>query len=234
MGPRPATADREFTIMAYGKAQVSGDFPFSVSEVKPRGVTGRLGFTLVEMVAVVLIISIMLGISSAAITGARRTAMRTHSMNTVKQLTGAWSAYLTDQGSFPQASKFEGRSGDSIPATAENIGGLLNTQYHHNGKPITSSVVYYETTEEEVERTGTYPKFSYKGHGIIDRWGDAAKTDREKAAHIIYFNLDFDLVGRVTNPINGNEVTAPALAYSTAGFAASDMGKYGSKFLVAW
>ncbi len=220
--------------MDYGKPRVPGDFNSPVSNAKPEGRSGRLGFTLVEMVAVVLIISLMLGISSAAITGARRTAMRTHSMNTVKQLTSAWAAYLTDQGSFPQASKFEKRSGDSIPATAENIGGLLNTQYLKNGKPITSSVVYYETTDEEVERTGSYPKFTYSGHGIIDRWGDAAKTEREKAAHIVYFNLDFDLVGRVKNPITGNEVTAPAIAYSTAGFAASEMNKYGSKFLVAW
>ena len=109
----------------------------------PTIVKPQSGFTMVEMVAVVLILSLLIGISSTAISGARRTAMRTHSRDIVRQLANSWTSYVTDQGSFPDENKFKGSVGDLIPASAYNIGALLNTQYMADGKtPYSGSLVY--------------------------------------------------------------------------------------------
>ncbi|MBP5544686.1 MAG: hypothetical protein ILM98_11460 [Kiritimatiellae bacterium] len=185
---------------------------------------------MVEMIAVVLILSLLMGVSSAAISGARRTAYRTHSLDTVRQLVSAWQTYLMDQGKFPDRSKFHDKAGDIFVASPYNIGALLNTQYFNNkkgefdiSKPVPNSIVYFETSEKEVERTGSSGNYSYNGTGIIDRWKNQ-----------IYFTLDFDLEGTVENPVTGKKVTGSALAMSSAGKKFNEMKKYGSKFLVAW
>ena len=185
---------------------------------------------MVEMIAVVLILSLLMGVSSAAISGARRTAYRTHSLDTVRQLVSAWQTYLMDQGKFPDRSKFHDKTGDLFIASPYNIGALLNIQYFNNKRgefditrPVPNSIVYYETSEKEVERSGSSGNYSFNGTGIIDRWKNQ-----------IYFTLDFDLEGTVENPATGKKVTGSALAMSSAGKKFNEIKKYGSKFLVAW
>ena len=197
--------------------------PATLAPATPRA-SSRAAFTMVEMISVVLIISLLLGVTSTAISGARRTAMRTHSLDTVRQLVSAWSQYVADQGHFPLESKFKDAAQGFYKASPQNIGGLLNTQYLADGKtPYSGSVIYFETTEDEVERKGSASNYSYTGTGVLDRWKNP-----------LYFNLDFDLVGRVDNPVTGQKVNSSAIAFSTAGFGLSDMSKYGKKFLVAY
>lgn len=186
--------------------------------------TLRGGFTLVEMVAVVLILSLLIGVSSAAISGARRTAMRTHSRDTARQLAASWAQYLMDQGAFPKKSKFQDSVNSAFKASPYNIGALLNTQYLPDDKtPFADSIVYFSTSESEVERSGSSSSYQYKGTGILDRWKNP-----------IYFNLDFNLVGEVDNPFYGNNVKGSAIACSTGGFKLDEASKYGSKFLIMW
>ena len=203
---------------------------FTRKSASSRKAASSAGFTMVEMIAVVLILSLLMGVSSAAISGARRTAYRTHSLDTVRQLVSAWQTYLMDQGKFPDRSKFHDKAGDIFVASPYNIGALLNTQYFNNkkgefdiSKPVPNSIVYFETSEKEVERSGSSGNYSYNGTGIIDRWKNQ-----------IYFTLDFDLEGTVENPVTGKKVTGSALAMSSAGKKFNEIKKYGSKFLVAW
>ena len=193
--------------------------------------TSKSGFTLVEVVTVVMIIAILMGATTSAISGARRTAMRTHTRDTCRQLAAAWTSYVTDQGSFPASGKFKNGAGeDTYAASPYNIGALLNTQYQRDGKtPLSTSLTYYDTTKEECEPSGSAPNYSWpelndaKNNGIRDKW-----------KHVIYFTLDFDLDGRLPNQVSGKQVSASALAFSTERFKLTDMGKYGSKFIVAW
>ena len=209
-------------------------FHFSLPCARPAG--GRkAGFTLVEIVTVVMIIAILMAATTTAISGARRSAMRTHSLDTVRQLAAAWTAYATNEGSFPATSKFQNSVGtDTYAASPYNIGGLLNTQYKKNrdgtynyNKPRSNSTTYFDMTKEECtqEKSGEWPQLGTESgrRGVCDRWG-----------HVVYFTLDFDLDGRVDNPVTGNQVAASALAYSTEKFTNSDISKYGKKFLVAW
>lgn len=183
------------------------------------------GFTLVEMLAVILIIAVMMGVVSSAVSAARRSAMRTYSRDMARQLVVAWTAYLNDQGAFPAKSKFsDGVGGDVFMASANNIGKLLNTQYYANGTPLpdSSNVVYYETSKEECDRTVSGNAVSCTGSGLVDKWKKPLR-----------FSLDFDLDGRVENPVLGGLVNGPALAYSTAGFD-TNQSKYKKKFIVAY
>lgn len=187
----------------------------------------RSGFTLVEMLAVIVILSILMGAMSTAISAARRNAMRSAARESARQLANAWTVYLNDQGSFPDKQDFESPAGadDTFYATPKNIGGLLNCQYIKNkGKkvPISSSVIYYEATKKEIERSGTESSgYSYTGTGVMDRW-----------KNLISFTLDFDLDGSLVTPFEGAKVKAPALAMSTGGCPRES--QYAKKFLFAY
>ena len=214
----------------------------------------KAGFTLVEVVTVVMIIAILMAATTTAISGARKTAMRTHSRDTVRQLANAWSAYLTDQGKFPDQSKFKNNIGNNVfAASPANIGGLLNTQYQRKkgvpdyAKPRSDSITYFATTREECEpkdnarKLDSWPEMSNKtgALGIRDKW-----------KNVVYFTLDFDLDGKIANPVVPSKppkdwlrtVTSSALAFSTAEFAKKNtnqnpsglMGNYGRKFLIAY
>lgn len=167
------------------------------------------GFTMVEMVAVVLILSLLIAASSTAISGARKSALRAHSRETARQLAAAWTQYATDQGRFPDKSKFTGGEGSVFQANPDNIGKRLNTQYLSNGDPVPEkeNIIYFEASEAEVKRVGSSLKTAtYSGTGIIDRWKKP-----------IYFTLDFYLDGQIDSPLGEGKINASALAFSTGG-----------------
>lgn len=191
---------------------------------KRRGENASSGFTMVEMVAVVLILSLLIAASSTAISGARRTAYRTHSRETARQLANAWTAYVTDQGYFPDKNKFHDKEGSVFAASPYNIGTLLNTQYLSDGTTKDpSSITYYQASEKEIDTSTS----NVTGTGILDRW-----------KNVIYFTLDFDLVGQIDSPLGDGKVNASALAFSTDSKTLRDVmgnaAKYRDRLPKSW
>jgi len=130
----------------------------------------KKGFTLIEMVAVLLILALL----SAAITGglskARARAWRTQSRETCRQLSQAWNLYLTDERAFPA----DLGNAQKVKALYENI------RYVSEG--TASGRVYVELTDKEKES-------EKNGGGLRDHW-----------KQLIYFSLDTDYNGMVENP----------------------------------
>lgn len=183
---------------------------------------GAAGFTLIEMLTVILIISVLMGVSSAAISGAHKSARRTRSRDICRQLVTAWNAYLLDERKFPEESLFD--NADSydgyLAATANNIGKRLNTTYNAKGEPYSDSKMYFETPESECERSGTHPNYTFKGTGVLDSWGDP-----------ILFTLDFDYDGKIKNIATDKDVTCNAYSFARCGLKDD---KYKSKYVAAW
>lgn len=159
-----------------------------------RGSVNR-GFTLIEMVAVVLILSLLMAAMVTGLSRARNAAWRVQARETCRELCEAWNAYLLEERAFPEKKEFDLDGGNSIPATADNIRFL-------SGKSDVTSKVYLELNEEEKNKD--------KRDGLKDHWGNR-----------IYFMLDFDYAGEIDNPHpaanglgNNTKVRASAIAWS--------------------
>lgn len=172
----------------------------------------KAGFTLVEMITVLIIITLLMSVSSAAIVGAKRNASMTRARDLGRQLCIAWGAYLMDQRSFPAESKFTDKVGGDnyFKASAVNLGKNLNRVYNKKGK-IIGKKVYFELSEEECEPSGS----SFTGTGLLNDW-----------KWPICFTLDFDLDGKVKT-IENQDVNASACAYS-------QVLKSGKKKVISW
>lgn len=173
----------------------------------------KAGFTLVEMITVLIIITLLMSVSSAAIVGAKRNASMTRARDLGRQLCIAWGAYLMDQRSFPEESKFTDKvAGDKyFMASAKNLGKNLNRVYNKKGK-IVGKKVYFELSEEECEPSG---KDDFTGTGLLNDW-----------KWPICFTLDFDLDGKVKT-IENQDVNASACAFS-------QVLKSGKKIVISW
>ncbi len=172
----------------------------------------KYGFTLVEMLVVIAIITILLAVSSSAVNGARKSARRHRSRDLCRQLVVAWNTYYTNERSFPKELDEK-----AYEATAENIGKYLNTQYI--GDKVAERIVYFETSDEECKRTKKSSEGdSFSGTGVLDDW-----------KNVIYFKLDIDGDNKIKAEHDDDlELTATAYAYSTAG---SDKK---SKYVSSW
>ncbi len=173
----------------------------------------KAGFTLVEMITVMIIITLLMSVSTAAIIGAKRNASMTRARDLGRQLCIAWGAYLMDQRSFPAESEFPDKpNGDNyFEASARNLGKKLNRVYNKKGK-IIGKKVYFELSEEECEPSG---KDDFTGTGLLNDW-----------KWPICFTLDFDLDGKVKT-IENQDVNASACAYSR-------VLKSGKKKVISW
>ena len=109
------------------------------------------GFTLLEMIAVMVILAILAAAMTRGLSRARERAWRTQARETCRQLCAAWNVYLLDERSFPSSV-----SGTGLDATEDNLKELL-------GKGATNRV-YIEFTAQEQERKA-----------ITDHWGQYIK-----------------------------------------------------------
>ena len=134
------------------------------------------GFTLIEMIAVLLILAILTAGMTAGLSKAREKAWRTQARETCRNVCEAWNAYLLDVKRFPK----EIKDGKDIKATAANLKWLSD--------PTQNKVqrVYLEMTEEE--------KDEKKKNGLYDHWGQ-----------VLHFSLDTDYDGQVDNPYRDTE-----------------------------
>lgn len=96
--------------------------------------SGRGGFTLVELLAVVAVLAILAGLVMAATGAVRSSAARTNAMATVHGLHTAFQAYKTEFGQWPMTinsadildNETPGSSTAALQYTTTNANGVLN------------------------------------------------------------------------------------------------------------
>ena len=95
--------------------------------------TGRRGFTLMEMLVVIVIIGILVGMVGGAYVSARNHAKRGRAETQLRELCKAWTEYYHTYQSWPH-------SGNDIPMTYANLEPLLadNNSYNSNNIPFLS------------------------------------------------------------------------------------------------
>jgi prepilin-type N-terminal cleavage/methylation domain-containing protein len=138
------------------------------------GAAARGGFTLVEMLVVLVIIGILMASVAGFLNQARRNAWRVKTRDTARQLVAAWNLHLLDKRGFPAPASFSDKAGEGgFEASPANLE-LLN-----DGK------VYLEL--DAVERGEISDR--NRPSGVTDRWKQRLR-----------FDLDFDYDGQVGNP----------------------------------
>ena len=136
-----------------------------------RAEAGRAGFTLMEVLVVLVIIAILIASLFTGLQAARQMAWRTRARDTTRQLVQAWNLHLNDTRAFPAQQRFTGEKPEGGYAAKPANLALLN-----DGR------IYLELSE--IERSADDRK-----NGLRDRWGN-----------LLGFNLDFDYDGKVENP----------------------------------
>ena len=138
----------------------------------------KQGFTLIEMVAVLLILALLAAVVTGGLSKARERAWRTQARETCRQLTQAWNVYLVDERKFPA----ELGNAKEVKAEYEKIKFLADG--------TSAKRVYLELTEKEKEDTK-------KGGGLRDHWGSDSWGN---SGQLLLFSLDMDYDGVVENP----------------------------------
>lgn len=108
----------------------------------------KKGFTLIEMVAVLLIIALLAAAITGGLASARYRAWRTQARESCRQLSQAWGAYLLDERKFPE----ELGTAQKVRAEYDNI--------KYVAGEVGSKRVYFELSEAEKE----------SGGGLRDHW----------------------------------------------------------------
>lgn len=110
----------------------------------------KSGFTLIEMIAVLLIIALVAAASTAGLSKAKDKAWRTQARELCRQLNEAWNAYLVDERKFPS----ELGAAKGLEAKYNNIKYLAGANE--------SDKVYIELTDKE--------KGAGSDGGLRDHW----------------------------------------------------------------
>ena len=91
----------------------------------------RRGFTLVELLVVIVIGAIILGMVAGALAQARRHAMRTRAETELRELVKAWTQYWMTYGTWPS-----GYGGTTKDMTYENLQPLIDVNSSENKRRI--------------------------------------------------------------------------------------------------
>ena len=119
------------------------------------GKAGNNGFTLLEILVVIMIIGVLMGISAVAFSSLRDNARKTRAVMTAKQLTEAWGLYIQTHGYFPI---------DKLKEFCSPVNGWYMTD--------TNFIRFKRYTE----RNNNTPEFYYdisgeeEGRGLLDPW----------------------------------------------------------------
>lgn len=179
----------------------------------------KSGFTMIEVLASLLIISVLLSATAVGITGAQRSAKLAKSRDTARQVATAWSIYLLDNRSFPKQNTL---STGALPSGATPSGGPFFPMNHSNMDKLNSSgsgKSYLEFSNKELAKGASSAK-------VCDAWDNP-----------IYFALDFDYDGKIDSP--SKEATGKVMAVKASAMAVSfgdPHYKYAkpTKWAVAW
>ncbi len=107
----------------------------------------RAGFTLVEVLVVLVIIAVLIASVLGGLKAAQRSAWRVKSRDTARQLVAAWNLYLLDNREFPDQGTMADATEGGYAASAANLD-LLN-----------ADKLFIELSDEEHE------------NGLKDKWG---------------------------------------------------------------
>lgn len=168
------------------------------------------GFTLVELLVTLLILTILYAVTSTAISSAQRSAKYTSTNDTLRQVSTAWSLYLLDNRQFPDEASFaSGLAPVSIP------GG------------------YFPMNKRNIEILNggdtTYIELSHRDHSggesVVDAWNQT-----------VFFTLDFNCDGLIDSPSppitkNADKVKGSALSLS---FGDKKFKYRSSKWTAVW
>jgi prepilin-type N-terminal cleavage/methylation domain-containing protein len=76
-----------------------------IANPEARHPAGKLGFTLVELLVVIVIMGILIALLLPAVQSVRESGRRVHCSNNLKQITTAFRSYHTNLGAFPDGGK---------------------------------------------------------------------------------------------------------------------------------
>lgn len=142
------------------------------------------GFTLIELIAVLLILALLSAATTAGLATAREKAWRTQAHETCRSICGAWNSYLFDVRKFPKDVK-----NGKHEATYANLKWLVDPSENKVQR------VYLEMSEEEKDKE--------KKNGLRDHWGQ-----------VLYFSLDTDYDGEVENPYPDTDAEGSPLSFA--------------------
>ena len=154
----------------------------------------RSGFTMIEMVAVILILTLLIAVLVPSLSRARLGAWRVQAREACRELCGAWGAYLLDVRSFEAVPESFG-SKDGTKATSDNLKEIATGK----GESPKIYIELNDTEREADDETG----------GLRDHWGQ-----------LLLFSLDKDYDGKVDNPypaangLTDAKVKGSAIAWS--------------------
>ena len=140
----------------------------------------KSGFTLIEMIAVLLILAILSAATTAGLSSAREKAWRTQAREICRNVCVAWNAYLLDARRFPKAIPGKGQK---LEATYSNMMWIVDASKNEFQR------IYLEISDDE------------KTDGLRDHWIDPKASDpKAEKGQLILFSLDTDYDNQVDNP----------------------------------
>ena len=148
--------------------------------------TGRSGFTLIEMLVVILIICILVASTVGIYQQARNSAWKQRARDTARQIATAWNIYLIDNHAYPATTSFQGY-GAVYSGTFQTIATNMSV--------LNSSKIYLEQSADQRINDGN--------HGMMDKWGN-----------FFYVRLDQTYTGTLQSPVDGSTINANVVVWS--------------------